>query len=67
MNDNRIKKFENPERIAELNPRQTLQAVGFKRGMTLCDIGAGTGLFTFFCRRNERQTDLRARNIRTAA
>ncbi|MEI6287649.1 MAG: methyltransferase domain-containing protein [Bacillota bacterium] len=47
MNDIRIKKFENPERIAELNPRLTLHTAGFERGMTLSDIGAGTGLFSF--------------------
>ncbi|MFA6075132.1 MAG: class I SAM-dependent methyltransferase [Negativicutes bacterium] len=47
MNNDRIKKFENPERVAELNPKLTLRAAGFERGMTLCDIGAGTGLFTF--------------------
>ncbi|MFA6075127.1 MAG: hypothetical protein WCV63_02675 [Negativicutes bacterium] len=47
MNNDRIKKFENPERVAELNPQLTLRAAGFERGMTLCDIGAGTGLFTF--------------------
>ena len=47
MNEHKLSKFENPERIAELNPRQTLQAIGFKPGMTLCDIGAGSGLFSF--------------------
>lgn len=41
----RIKKFENPTRIAELRPEETLKKAGFKDGMSLCDIGAGTGIF----------------------
>jgi ubiquinone/menaquinone biosynthesis C-methylase UbiE len=47
MNDNRVSKFENPIRVAELNSRNTLIKAGFKDGMTLCDIGAGTGIFSF--------------------
>ncbi|GIM30355.1 SAM-dependent methyltransferase [Clostridium polyendosporum] len=47
MNDNRINKFENPIRIAELNPKNTLIKAGFKDNMVLCDIGAGTGIFSF--------------------
>ncbi len=40
-------KFENPSRLAELDPENTLRAAGFDRDMTLCDIGAGTGIFAF--------------------
>jgi ubiquinone/menaquinone biosynthesis C-methylase UbiE len=47
MCDKRVAKFENPVRISELNPRATLLRVGFKEGMKLCDIGAGTGIFSF--------------------
>ena len=47
MGDNKISKFENPIRIAELDPKNTLIKAGFKDGMVLCDIGAGTGIFSF--------------------
>ena len=47
MNDNKISKFENPMRLAELDPATTLIKAGFKEDMVLCDIGAGTGIFSF--------------------
>lgn len=47
MNDIIINKLENPERMAELDSKNTLIKSGFKDGMTLCDIGAGTGIFSF--------------------
>ena len=47
MNDNRIIKLESQIRIAELNPKNTLIKAGFKDDMILCDIGAGTGIFSF--------------------
>jgi len=47
MSDSRISKFENPIRLAELNPKNTLIKAGFKDDMMLCDIGAGTGIFSF--------------------
>lgn len=47
MNDNKIIKFENQIRVAELNPKNSLIKAGFKENMVLCDIGAGTGIFTF--------------------
>ncbi len=47
MNEFYIKKFENEDRIKELNPKQTLKNAGFKKNMSLADIGAGTGIFTF--------------------
>lgn len=43
----KIGKFEGPIRIAELNPKNTLIKAGFKKNMILCDIGAGTGVFSF--------------------
>lgn len=39
-------KLESPSRVNELSPNKTLEKLGFKDGMTLCDIGAGTGLFS---------------------
>lgn len=47
MNEFYIEKFENKDRIEELNPVQTLKKAGFKKGNTLADIGAGTGIFSF--------------------
>lgn len=44
--DDKIKKFENKERLEELRPVETLKRAGFKEGMVLCDIGAGTGVFS---------------------
>ena len=43
MNPN---KLENPARLAELNPTDTLKKIGFGKHDVLCDIGAGTGIFT---------------------
>lgn len=39
-------KLENPARVAELNPAGTLRSIGFHAGQSLCDIGAGSGLFS---------------------
>lgn len=39
-------KLESEDRINELSPKETLEKLGFKDGMILCDIGAGTGLFS---------------------
>jgi ubiquinone/menaquinone biosynthesis C-methylase UbiE len=39
--------LENPVRVAELNPHQTLQRIGLKPGDSFLDVGAGTGLFAF--------------------
>ena len=42
-----IHKLERAERIQELNPPETLKRIGLTPGNTFCDIGAGTGIFTF--------------------
>lgn len=42
-----IHKLDNPQRIEELNPPMTLARIGLKSTDTICDIGAGTGIFTF--------------------
>ena len=42
----KAKKFENPARLDELRPESTLRRAGFSEGMSLCDIGAGTGIFS---------------------
>lgn len=40
-------KLENPLRVSELSPKETLIRVGCDKDTVLCDIGAGTGLFSF--------------------
>jgi len=47
MNDAKVNKFENPVRLLELDPYNTLIKSGFAENMILCDIGAGSGIFTF--------------------
>jgi len=39
-------KLDNPVRLAELNPVATLKRFDFQDGQVLCDIGAGSGIFT---------------------
>lgn len=39
-------KLENPRRVAELAPAATLQRLGLADGDSVCDIGAGSGLFS---------------------
>jgi ubiquinone/menaquinone biosynthesis C-methylase UbiE len=39
-------KFESPARLQELQPAETLVRIGLVNGQTVCDIGAGTGIFT---------------------
>ena len=46
MMTDKAKKFENPARLDELRPESTLRRAGFSEGMSLCDIGAGTGIFS---------------------
>ncbi len=40
-------KLDNPKRIEELNPSGTLKRIGLKDGDVFCDVGAGTGIFSF--------------------
>ena len=40
-------KLERSDRLEELAAASTLQRFGFAEGAVLCDIGAGTGIFTF--------------------
>ncbi|AGA67888.1 methylase involved in ubiquinone/menaquinone biosynthesis [Desulfitobacterium dichloroeliminans LMG P-21439] len=44
--DKKQMKLENPKRLEELNPQGTLKRIGFQRSHVLCDIGAGSGIFT---------------------
>jgi ubiquinone/menaquinone biosynthesis C-methylase UbiE len=39
-------KLENPLRIEELNPKETLKRIGLQEKDVVCDIGAGSGIFT---------------------
>lgn len=44
MNQRQMK-YENPARLQELAPEQTLQRIGLKPGQVCCEIGAGSGIF----------------------
>lgn len=46
MNHSRDR-LENPIRLAELNPKARLEQIGLHSGDVFCDIGAGSGIFTF--------------------
>lgn len=39
-------KLENAERLAELRPEETLKKIGLGEHDIICDIGAGSGIFT---------------------
>ncbi len=43
----KVNKLENSIRLAELDPENTLIKAGLKEDMVLCDIGAGSGVFSF--------------------
>lgn len=45
MNKKQIK-LENAERINELNPFETLKKLGVNQDHVICDVGAGSGIFT---------------------
>jgi ubiquinone/menaquinone biosynthesis C-methylase UbiE len=47
MSKNRIKKFESKIRLKELKPYETLLEIGLEKDHVFCDIGAGTGIFSF--------------------
>ncbi len=42
-----VNKLENPKRVEELSPVKTLKQIGITKYSTFCDIGAGTGIFTY--------------------
>ena len=44
--NNKHLKFENPVRLEELRPLETLNRIGLKEDHVLADIGAGSGVFT---------------------
>lgn len=44
--NHRQNKLENPARIADLSPRETLVKIGLGEQDIICDIGAGSGIFT---------------------
>lgn len=46
MNKDKIAKFESKKRLMELNAFDTLKKIGFNENMVLCDLGAGTGIFS---------------------
>jgi len=47
MSKERIKKFESKKRLKELEPYETLLSIGLEKNHVFCDIGAGTGIFSF--------------------
>jgi|GEM_PF-2602649 len=44
--DHKQNKLENPDRLAELSPKETLMRIGLGEQDIICDIGAGSGIFT---------------------
>jgi len=44
--DHNQNKLEDPGRLAELNPNGTLKKIGLGERDVVCDIGAGSGIFT---------------------
>lgn len=44
--DHKQNKLGNPERLAELSPKATLMRIGLGEQDIICDIGAGSGIFT---------------------
>ncbi len=49
-------KLENPTRIEELKPEVTLKNIGLQENHVLCDIGAGSGVFTLPAARITKNT-----------
>lgn len=54
MINHKLEKLENPARLAELAPDATLRRIGFGDGDSVCDIGAGSGIFTLSAARKTR-------------
>ena len=46
MNQSKQMRMENPVRLEELNPAGSLQRIGVKQTDVICDVGAGSGIFT---------------------
>jgi len=44
--DGKHMKLENPVRMMELNPEETLKRIGILEDSVFCDVGAGSGIFT---------------------
>lgn len=49
-------RLENPERVQELAPEETLNKIGLTENKVLCDIGAGSGVFTLPAARITKNT-----------
>ena len=56
MINHKLEKLENPARLAELAPETTLTRIGLTCGDSVCDIGAGSGIFTLPAARQTRGT-----------
>jgi ubiquinone/menaquinone biosynthesis C-methylase UbiE len=56
--NSRQTKFENPARLQELRPEETLKRIGLQENDVLCDIGAGSGVFTIPAAKMTRNTVL---------
>jgi len=54
--DHKQNKLENPERLAELSPKETLMRIGLGEQDIICDIGAGSGIFTIPAARITKNT-----------
>lgn len=54
--DHKQNKLENPERLAELCPKETLMRIGLGEQDIICDIGAGSGIFTIPAARITKNT-----------
>lgn len=46
MNHSKQVRMENPIRVAELDPIGTLRRIGISENDMICDVGAGSGIFT---------------------
>ena len=56
MMNHKQEKLENPARLAELVPEATLKRLGLTGGDFVCDIGAGSGIFTIPAAKQTRGT-----------
>jgi len=54
--DHKQNKLENLESIAELSPKETLLRIGLGEQDIICDIGAGSGIFTIPAARITKNT-----------